>query len=203
MQALRPARGCDKIAIGAGIRPRARRIERAGAGEARHADFPFHLRVIGLKVGVGNRPVGETRSGDWADFAALDEVDFVEAPKICGEMDAGATDQAAVDDRALGLGFFVGRLAKRVGLQLGMIRKQVFAQYLYFVVGEVGFGKVRALLQDYNAEAVFRQFLGDDAAGGPGAYDHEIDFVRRLVLRLFGGHDLVLSVAVFAGCQPA
>ena len=45
--------------------------------------------------------------GIGADFAALDEIDFVEAPEIRGEVHARAANEAAVHERALRLGFFI------------------------------------------------------------------------------------------------
>ena len=65
------------------------------------------------------------RAGDRADFAALDEIDFVEAPEIRGEVNAGAADQSSVNDGTLRLGFFFGSLAKCIGLELRMIRQEV------------------------------------------------------------------------------
>src|SRR5256885_14676611 len=137
-----------------GIGLRTRGIKRAGASEAGDADFPFHLGVIGLEIGIGDGPIAEVRSGDRAYFAALDEIDFVKAPEIRGEMDAGAADATSVNQSALRLGFFLGGLAEGTGLQLGMIGQKVFANNLDFVVREIGFGEVRALLKDHDAEAV-------------------------------------------------
>src|SRR4029077_5704163 len=93
---------------GHGIGLGARRIERAGASQAGDADFPFDLCVIRLEIGVGDGPVAEVGTGDGTNFTALDEVDFMEAPEIGGEMYTGAADATAVDEGALGLGFFVG-----------------------------------------------------------------------------------------------
>ncbi len=99
-----------------GVGLRARGIERTGARLAGDAYFPFDLGVIRLEIGVGDGPVAQVGAGDRADFAALDEIDFMEAPEIRREMHAGAADEASVDEGALGLGFFVGRFAERGGL---------------------------------------------------------------------------------------
>ena len=79
------------------------------------------------------------RAGNRAHFAALYEINFVEAPEIRGEMHAGAAHAASIDQRALLLGFILRRFAKRGGLQLGMIGQQVFAQHADFVVGVIRF----------------------------------------------------------------
>ena len=67
---------------------RARRIEGARAGEARHADLPFDLGVIRLEIGVGDRPVSEAGAGNRAEHAALDEVNLVKAPEVGGVVQA-------------------------------------------------------------------------------------------------------------------
>lgn len=43
------------------IGPGARRVEGAGVGEARDADFPFDFGVVRLKVGVGDGPIDKIR----------------------------------------------------------------------------------------------------------------------------------------------
>src|SRR3981081_1125360 len=96
-----------------GIGLGARRIERAGAGQAGDADLPFHFGVVGLEIGVGDGPVAEIGAGNGTDFAALDEINFVEAPEIGGEVHAGAAYEASINQSALGLGLFVGRFAER------------------------------------------------------------------------------------------
>src|ERR1700732_4247893 len=87
------------------IRLGARRIKRAGAGESGNADFPFHFGVVRLEVGVSDGPVAQIGAGNGANLAALDEIDFVEAPEICGEMHAGAADAGAINNRPLRFGF--------------------------------------------------------------------------------------------------
>src|SRR5258708_16846555 len=47
-----------------GIGLGARRIEGAGAGEARDADFPFDLGVIRLEIGVGDGPIPQLSPGN-------------------------------------------------------------------------------------------------------------------------------------------
>ena len=81
----------------------ARRIEGAGAGEARHADLPLDLGVVGLEIGVGDRPVSEAGAGNRAEHAALDEVDLVEAPVVGRVVQACATDRASVPESRLEL----------------------------------------------------------------------------------------------------
>jgi len=60
-----------------GIRFRARRIERARAGETGDADFPLDLSVIRFEIGVGDGPIGEAGAGNIADLAVFLEIDFV------------------------------------------------------------------------------------------------------------------------------
>ncbi len=117
-------------------------------------------------------------------------------------MDAGAADQASVDEGALRLGFFVRGLAESVGLKLGMIGEEIFAEDFYLVVSKVGLGEVGPLLEHDYAKTVRRKLLGKDAAGRAGADDDEVDFVGGFVLGLVGPHDLVLSACPEGGCQP-
>jgi hypothetical protein len=107
--------GRHRIGLGA------RGIKRTGTGLAGHANLPFDLGVVRLEVGVGDGPIGQRGTGDGTYLAALDEIDFVEAPEIRGEMYTRAADEAAVDKRALWLGFVFGSFAKRSRLELGMI----------------------------------------------------------------------------------
>ncbi len=181
----------------------ARRIEGAGAGETGDTDFPFDFSVVGLEIGVGDGPVAQIGAGDGADLAALDEIDFVKAPEIRGEVHAGAADAAAVDEGALGLGLFVGRFAEGSGLKLGLVGEQVFADDFYFIVDEIGFGQIRTLLEDDDAEAVSGELLGHDAACSARADDDEIDFVRRFVFGEIGVHALDFPASGGLGCQPA
>src|SRR6267154_4998380 len=178
-----------------GIGLGARRIERAGAGEAGHADFPFHFGVVRLEVGVGDGPIAEVGAGNGTDFAALDEINFVETPEIGSEVHAGAADEASIDEGALRLGFFVGRFAERSGLELGLVGEEIFVDNFYFVVNEIGFGEIGTLLEHDDAKAVGGKLLGHDPAGGAGADDYEIDFVGSLIFRRVESHALVFSAS--------
>ncbi len=179
------------------------RIEGAGAGEARDADFPFDLGVIRLEIEVGDGPVAQVGAGNGADFAALDEIDFMEAPEIRGEVHAGAAHQASINEGPLRLGFFVGRFAERSRLELGLVGEQIFADDLDLVVHEVGLGEIRALLEHHHAKTVGRELLGQNAAGGSRAHDDKIDFVGSFVFREIGLHALDFSASGELGCQPA
>src|SRR6266576_3845080 len=86
----------------------------------------------------------------------------MEPPEVCREMHAGPAHAAAINKCALGLGLFVVR--------------------------EIGFAQVRALLKDHDAKTVRRKLFSQNAAGSAGADDHEIHFVRSLVLGLVHGH---------------
>ena len=103
-------------------------------------------------------------------------------------MHAGPAHAAAINKCALGLGLFVGRFANRRRLLLGMIGELVQRQNFDFVVREIGFAQVRALLKDHDAKTVRRKLFSQNAAGSAGADDHEIHFVRSLVLGLVHGH---------------
>ncbi len=74
----------------------ARRVERAGAREARDANFPLNLGVVRLEVGVADRPVGKVGAWNVANLAVFLEIDFVEAPEVGGEVDAAAADATAI-----------------------------------------------------------------------------------------------------------
>ena len=182
------------------IRLRTRRIKGAGAREAGNADLPLDFGVVGLEVGVRDRPIGEAGAYNRTDLAALDEIDFMEAPEIRGEVDAGATDASAVYQRALRLGFVIRRLAECGWLKLWMVGELVLTEDFNFVVREIRFGQVGALLQNDNAETVGGKFLGEDSAGRAGADNDEIHFVGSLVFGLVDHHFLSASFA--AGCQP-
>ncbi len=139
-----------------GIWLRTRRIEGTGARETRNTNFPFHFRVVRLQIGVRDRPIGETRSRNRANLTALDEIDFMKAPVVCGEVHGGATDAPAIGDRALLLRFVIRSFTEGIRLQFGMIREQVFLQDFDFVVREIGFREVGALLEDDNTKTVRR-----------------------------------------------
>ncbi len=187
------------------------RIERAGARQSGDADFPFDLGVVGFEIGVRNRPVGESGPGNGTDFAAFLEINFVEAPKVGGEVIAGAADGAAIHQSALQLGFILGRFAESVGLQLGMIGELIFLQNFDFVVREVFFLEVGALFEHHDTEAVGGKFFGQNATGGARTDDYEIDGIGSFVGGLIDFHFWSASflAACFddavtepAGCQP-
>src|SRR5438874_2140968 len=126
-------------------------------------------------------------------------------------MIAGAANSPAVNQSALRLGFILRRFANGGGLQLGMIGEQIFLQNFYFVVRKIGFGEVRPLLKNYNAETIGGKFLGENAASSAGTDDDEVDGFRIFVLGLIDLHFLFVSAAgslvdarcvALAGCQP-
>ena len=172
------------------IGPRSRRVERAGAREARHADFPLDLGVVGLEFRVVDRPVGEARPGDRAEQAAFLEVHLVEPPEVGGEVVAAAAHHPRVPQRrevAHALGFVPGRLAKGLRAGLRAVQQRVVVPVIQFVVPEVRGGEARALLEHQHLEAGLRQLARHHAAGGAGADHHEIDRVVRL--ERAGAHD--------------
>ncbi len=89
----------------------------------------------------------------------------MKTPEIGGEVHARPADAPPVNQRSLRLGLLLRRLAERGRLQLRMIGEFVLSQDFDFVVGEIGFRQVRALLQHHHAKAAGRKLLGEDAAG--------------------------------------
>ena len=161
------------------IRLRARRIERAGAGETRHADLPLDLGVVRLEIGVGDRPVGEAGAGDRAEHAALDEVDLVKAPEVRRVVQARAADAASVPEGRLEL------------LQLGFLRPASSRNVCGFLTAslvmppryqsfsssclKVAQREPRSLLQQHDRESCLRQLPRNHAARRAGADDDEVD----------------------------
>src|SRR5260370_42459049 len=127
----------------------------------------------------------------------------MEAPEIRRQMHAGAADEASIDEGALGLGLFVGRFAERSGLELGLVGEEIFVDDFYFVVNEIGFREIGALLKHDDAKTVSGKLFVHDAAGGSGADDYAIDFVGGFIFRRVYSHALVLSAYGGLGCQSA
>ena len=124
------------------VRLAARRVERARAGEARHADLPLDLGVVRLELGVADRPVRKGGAGDRADAAAFVEVDLVQAPVVRGEVRGAAADVGRVPG-----GREVLRRASRppladwrnvCGLRLEVVAELQVDPVGQFVVPEVG-----------------------------------------------------------------
>ncbi len=183
-----------------GIRLRTRRIERARAGQARNANLPLDLCVIRFQIGISDWPIDERRAGNRPDFAALDEINFVEAPIVRREVHASPADTAAIDQRALRFGLLVRRLANRSRLKLWVVGELVLGKDFDFVVCEIGLGQIGALLENNHAKAIGGKFLGQDAAGRAGAYDDEVHLIRSIVFGLLYGHFFSASFA--PGSQP-
>ncbi len=143
-----------------GIGLAARRIEGARVGEARHAHFPLHLGVVRLEFLIADRPIGECRSRDAADHAALVEVDFVKAPEIGGVMSAAAAHQSRIGRREKS----AQRLLRGFGRQLaeclrGVLRAvgdAVEKKVLQFIVFEIGGRQARPLFEHQDGESGLR-----------------------------------------------
>src|SRR5579859_905022 len=110
-----------------GIGFRTGRIKGAGTRKTGDTDFPFDFGVVRLQVRISDGPIHEICAGNRADFAALDEVNFVKAPVIRGEMDARAADHPAINKGMMVLGLFLWSLAEGRGLQLWVIGELMFA----------------------------------------------------------------------------
>ncbi len=163
------------------IRLRARRIERTGSCFAGDAQVPFSLGVVGLKVGVGDGPVGKAGAGDGAFLAGLDEVDFVKAPVVRGEVNRAAADQLAVHDAGLLLGFVLRRAAKGLRLLAPIVGQLRIAPVEKFVVTEILGRLPRALFENDDAESILRELARQHAARCAAADDNEVHrFVQRV-----------------------
>ena len=81
-----------------------------------------------------------------------------------------------------GLGLFLLGLAE--GLLLIVIYQWTERGLVVLVMREVAFVQERPLLEDDDTESVGGKFLGEDAAGGAGSDDDEIDYVGGAVFRL-------------------
>src|SRR6266481_8393135 len=183
-----------------GIGLGARRIERARPGEAGYADYPLDLRVVRLKVGIGNRPIGKGGAGNIADLAVFLEIDFVETPEVGGEVDAAAADATAIENGLLFPGGFLGRLAESDGMDVDLVGEQALDEDFSFVVREIFFAEIFALFEDNHAETVGGEFFRKDASGRAGADDDKIHFVGWLVGDHWPAHFFTVSPGM--GCQP-
>jgi hypothetical protein len=160
-------------------------VERARAREARNADVPLDLRVIGFEFRVVDRPVGEAGARDRAEQAAFPEVHLVEAPEVGGEVVAAAADHARVPQRREvlhALRRLVGRAAERLRARLRAVEQRVVEPVVEFVVTEVGCGEAGALLHDDDVEPGAGEFARHHAARGARSHHDEIDRLARLVL---------------------
>ncbi len=171
------------------IRLGARRIERARARFTGDAKVPFSLGVVGLKVGVGDGPVGKAGARDGAFLARLDEIDFVKAPVVRGEVYRAAAHQLAIHDARLLLCFVLRSLAERLRLLAPVVGERRIAPVEIFVVTEILRGLPWPLLEHHNAEAILRKLARQHATRGATADDDEVHrFGERIAfLRMRSG----------------
>src|SRR5260370_4686886 len=94
-----------------------------------------------------------------------------EPPEIRREVHARPADTSSINDRALRLGFFIRRLAERIRLKLRMIRELVMPQDTNFVVTNIRFRQIRALLEHNDANAARRKFLCHDSTRRASYYE--------------------------------
>ena len=184
--------------VGVGLR--ARGIERARAGEAGNANFPFHFGVVRLKIRIGDRPVREARASDWTVLAAFDEIDLMETPIVGSEMHGAAADAATVHHRRLRVGLVLRSLAESSRLELRLVGQSVLKEDMQIVVIELVGSQVRPLLKDHHAKAVAGEFLGENAPGRTRANNDEVHFVGGFELGSCLPHFLLASAGF--GCQP-
>ena len=78
------------------IRLRARRVEGIGSRQTGNSHFPLRLGVVRFEVGIGDRPIGQTRAFDRSPAAALGKVDLVKTPVVPGELNRATSDTLPV-----------------------------------------------------------------------------------------------------------
>ena len=185
------------------VRLAAPRVERAGARQPGHADFPLDLGVVGLEFVVRDRPVGERRARDCAEAAALVEVDLVQAPEVRGEVHGTAADVRRVPrGRKLrdALRLLRRGLAERLRVRVELVGERAVEPVVQFVVAEVRGREARTLLEHQHLEPGLRQLACHHSARGPRSHHDEVDGVVRL--ELARAHDCC-SAAFAYGTNPA
>ena len=172
------------------IRLGARRIERTNARHARDSEVPLGLRVVRLQVGVGDGPIGKAGARNGAFLAGLDEVDFVEAPVVRGEVHGAAANHASVEDCRLLDGLVRRSLAEGHRLLLRVVGQQRLRLHAILVVRELFAIEPGPLLQSDHAETIARKLARQHAAGRAASDDEEVNFVGELVTALLrlGAH---------------
>ena len=142
------------------IGPAPRRIEGIGAGQATDAHLPFDPGVVGLEVGVGDRPVVEAGSGDRPLEAPLDEVHLVETPVVAGEVDGAAAHHAAVLQRRHQLGGLRLGGAEGVRLFREVVGERRQPAHRQLIVAEVLGPEIGPLLQHHHRVSGARRAPG-------------------------------------------
>src|SRR5260370_1363130 len=91
------------------------------------------------------------------DFAPTSQPKARQKPQFTQALRHGrGWERMAIGHRALLLRFVIRSLTEGVWLQFGMIREQVFLEDFDFVVREIGFREVGALLEDDDTKTVCR-----------------------------------------------
>ena len=161
-----------------GIAAAAVAFELVGASLARHAERPLDLVVIRLKLGVGDRPVGQRRPRQVARDRADAEVVLGEARQPTLPVHRAAADH--LRHRAEQL------LARRVVFVRShgaRVKDRVGPQIVPVDVGELVAAKrlataPRPALQGDHAHAALGQHLGRRRPRRAGADDADLDVVR-------------------------
>ena len=100
-------------------------------------------------------------------------------------MYAAAADIVGVVAHAVAqLGGFAFGFAESLRMALAVVPSQLMvAEDGPFVMMEIGRAQMRALLKQHHRMPGPGKLLGDDAAGGAGAHNNEIDFFAGLEIR--------------------
>ena len=149
--------------------------------QPRHTNLPLDLRVVGLEVGIRDRPVGHTRARRHTEPRGLLELEFWKTPEIRGEVHAPAANHATVCGPST---FFRGLRLLRphgVGLEVVIVRETRTIVHPDLVVLEVLLGEPRPLLEHDDGETRLREFASHHATGRARSHNHEVDFVAGQV----------------------
>ena len=152
----------------------ARRFERVGAGLPGDAERPFELAIVGLELGVGDRPVGERGAGQVAGHGAQAEVVLGESRQPALPMDRAAAHHLRhraeqLDARRLvGGGAHGARIEQRVG-------PEIVAVDIGELVAAEGLARPpRAALQRHHLDATLGQDLGRGRTRSAGTDDADL-----------------------------
>ena len=149
------------------------------------AECPLDAGVVGLQLVVGDRPVGERRSGQVADDSAQAEVVRREPGQPALPVHRPAADH--LRHRAEQLDHRLGRASLRPhhGARVEQrVRPQVVAVDVGQLVAAEGLLRPpRAALQRHHAQAALGEHLRRGRAGGPGPDDADVGPLRLWLTR--------------------
>src|SRR5262249_692092 len=115
--------------------------------------------------------------------AALDEIYFVKAPVVRGEVHVAAAYHSPVNDRRLNPRFRVWCLAKCGGLFTPIVDQSVLLKIFYLIVVKVLLFQIRPLFENDDLKPDRGQPLRNTPASGAGTDYHKVHLRLRLKLR--------------------